>query len=267
MNQSVQPSNVFSELWFMVPRLPFTPRAEVHNLRSSLAEIEELLGIRKMEMHNGVAVIPVDGVLASGVSPIDRLYGFRGYEEIQQDLEAAVAASDVRGIVLSINSPGGQASGMLETATMVAVANQSKPVYAHTSTLAASAAYGIARGARAFYATPSAIVGSIGTYMVVHDVSKMFAQAGIETNLFASGKFKGAGTMGTAVTDEQKAQFQSVVNELAGQFKSFVQMRAPQVPDEAMEGQAVVAGQTGRSLNLVDSLATLAATIRDAGGA
>lgn len=257
MNQIAQPANIFSELWFMVPRLPFAPRADLLGMKANLDELEEMLGIRKMEMVGSVAVIPVDGILASGVAPIDRLFGFTGYEQIAQDIHSAIASESVNSIVLSINSPGGQATGMLETAAMVIEADAAKPVVAHTSTLAASSAYGIASGARKLYSTPSAIVGAIGTYMVVYDVSKMFEEAGIHTNLFASGKFKGAGVMGTSLTDDQKVQFMSVVGELAAQFKGMVHSRRKDMPSEAMEGQSVVAGYTGMDMKFVDEMMTL----------
>jgi signal peptide peptidase SppA len=254
---------ICSDVWFMVPRLPHTPHADLIHAEMDVAQLKKLLGIRSTELVNGVAVIPVDGVLASGVSMLDELFGFTGYERVLKDVREAIENPDVRGLVLSINSPGGQASGMIETASAIAEATKQKQIIAHTATLAASAAHGLARGATTFYATPSAIVGSIGTYMAITDMSRMAEAMGIKVNLIASGPFKGAGMPGTEVTKEQLAQFQTVVDELAGQFKAFELSRAPHTKEEAMQGQAVTGSQS-IALGLADSLASLDEAIADA---
>ena len=54
---------------------------------------------------------------------------------------------EVRAILLDIDSPGGEATGMFATAKLVSAVNKTKPVVAFVNDVAASAAYGIASAA------------------------------------------------------------------------------------------------------------------------
>ena len=84
-------------------------------------------------------------------------------------------------------------------------------------------------------------MGSIGVLLPVVDRSEAYAKAGIKVEVFAAGKFKGAGVPGTSLTDDQRHWIQEGVNETWGQFKDAVRSRR-NVPNEAMEGQHFAAG-------------------------
>jgi len=64
--------------------------------------------------------------------------------------------------------------------------------------------------------------------------------------VFAAGKFKGMGTPGVPLSEEQRALLQADVEEIAADFKEAVLARGRRIPDEAMEGQSFSARKAQR---------------------
>jgi ClpP class serine protease len=117
----------------------------------------------------GIAHIPVLGALTN--SP-DFFFSFFGggntvYGDIAEGVRAANADPNIERIVLEVSSPGGDIAGLYDTAT--AIADSAKPVEAHVTDLAASAAYGLAASAdKIVLNNPMALVGSIGVVATLH---------------------------------------------------------------------------------------------------
>jgi ClpP class serine protease len=97
-----------------------------------------------------------------------------------------LADSDVKAIVLDVDSPGGVISGVAELAgELRGLRGGAKPIVAHADYLVASAAYWIASQADEIIATPSALVGSVGVYSMHVDQSGWLEQLGIKVTLVA----------------------------------------------------------------------------------
>lgn len=167
-----------------------------------------------------VATVRVEGTLMKRASSL----GGSGTVQMRRDIRQAANDAEVSAILLAVDSPGGTVAGTDELAREVRAAAKKKPVYAFVSDLAASAAYWVASQADAVFAnSETALVGSIGTIMTVYDVSRAAEAQGVEAVVFATGPLKGAGTEGTAVTEEQRAYFQSIVDAAQGSFDAAVQ--------------------------------------------
>ena len=216
------------------------------------------------EIIDGVAVIPVKGVIAKGISSMDRISGATDVDEIGEMISVAVADESVDAIVLDVDSPGGSVAGVPELSDAVYAATKSKPVIAHTASLMASAAYWISAKANAIYATQSAEVGSIGVYLPILDESGAYAAAGYRMEVLKSAEspLKGAGIPGTSLTPEQRADLQAGVDYLYGMFAQAIKMRRKPA-SEAMRGQTLFGAQA-LSAGLVDSIGSLTDAIRDA---
>ena len=133
-----------------------------------------------------LAIIPIEGVLTKD-GPA--WYG-SNYDTISKAIETAAADPDVKHIVLSVDSPGGEVTGLPETAQVVAEAAKVKPVTAMVTGQSASAAYWLTTQARDVVLTPSGEVGSIGVRMMHMDVSKMMDNAGVKVTELFSGDHK-----------------------------------------------------------------------------
>jgi hypothetical protein len=104
---------------------------------------------REYETSDGVAVLPIMGSLVSRGMGVRPASGLTGYQEIGAAFGQAMADPDVLGIMLEVDSPGGESSLALETARHLASFRGQKPVWAVVSPQAASAAYGLASAADA----------------------------------------------------------------------------------------------------------------------
>ncbi len=143
---------------------------------------------RVMSVRHGVAIIPVTGVLyrADDID-FDRAgYGVSTYARIAIDVQTALDSSEVHALVLAVDSPGGQISGMQECAMQIRAAAARKPVWGHIDGEAASAAYGILCAVERITASPMAMAGSLGAIIGMYDMSEMLKQMGITEYEFIS---------------------------------------------------------------------------------
>ena len=68
---------------------------------------------------SGIAVIPIHGTLVKRVLGMEAASGLTSYGGIAQEIDAALADPLVQGILLDIDSPGGEASGGFELARQI----------------------------------------------------------------------------------------------------------------------------------------------------
>jgi len=207
--------------------------------------------IPDMETVDGVAIVPVIGAIANNIPQIFKAFGFCDCADIAANIAIAEADPNVEAIILDIDSPGGTVGGVIELAERIEAA--SKPIYSHTSGMAASAAYWIASATDGVFMSKSAEVGSIGVYSALQDTVKMFEMFGVRVELFKSGKYKATGFPGVALSDDQRAQIQSEVDHIYGMFKSHLLANRPSVQDDAMQGQTFM-GQLAVDAGLADML-------------
>ena len=126
-----------------------------------------LANTHDVTVRDGVATIPIVGPIFRRANLFTQISGGTSVELLARDFARAVADTSVRGILLSIDSPGGEANGIGELAAMIASARPVKPIVAYVSGMGASAAYWLAAAAGEVVVDASAIVGSIGTVVAV----------------------------------------------------------------------------------------------------
>ena len=110
----------------------------------------------------GVAIIPVTGPLFRYANIFTAVSGASSYELIARDFTAALENPQIKGIILDIDSPGGEVNGVSELSNMVYAARGKKPVVAYASGDAASGAYWIASAADEIVVSDTSALGSIG---------------------------------------------------------------------------------------------------------
>ena len=224
--------------------------------QSSMEEDEDGLNIDD----DGICTIDVTGPLTKEASFYSWLFGGTSTDAVVADIAKAEADPAVKGILLNIDSPGGQAAGMVDLFN--AVNGTKKPTASYLGSVAASAAYWCAAGSDMICAGPLSLVGSIGTYMVVPDTSKAAAAEGVKVNVVSSGGMKGAGVPGTKVTQEQLDDVQRVVNEINAHFIDGVAQGRSSVlsrdrVNQLADGRVHV-GAKAVDIGLVDKIGTVA---------
>ncbi len=115
---------------------------------------------RPYDVIDGVAVVPISGVLVHGDAY--SWWGQTSYGSIRASLEQAATDAEVRAIVLHVDSPGGEVSGCFDLADRIFAMRDVKPIAALVDEYACSAAYALASSAEQILAPRTAVIGSIG---------------------------------------------------------------------------------------------------------
>ena len=217
-------------------------------------------------LDTGVGIVPLIGPLMKGKSK----YGGTDSRDARRALRAVSQDNDVKSVLLYIDSPGGTVAGTSELAADVAELAKDKPVRAYIEDLGASAAYWVASQANTITANSAAMVGSIGTMLVVEDSSKAAENAGVAVHVISSGKLKGVGVDGAPVTEEQLNYLEGQIYGLNKLFTSAVASgRGISVGDVSArwgDGRVMLADEA-YSTGLVDNIASLDATLEAMGRA
>jgi signal peptide peptidase SppA len=117
------------------------------------------------DVASGIAVLPIYGVITARPDLYTAIFGGISLVQIQTALEHAIANSNVKTILLDIDSPGGVAVGPSELAEFIR--KSPKPVIAYVGRNCCSAAYWIASACTKIIAHKSALLGSIGVVSAV----------------------------------------------------------------------------------------------------
>src|SRR6266496_532991 len=124
-----------------------------HGEKADIAAIEARLG-KPLDnkppvytVKNGVAILPVEGIIEQRMSMFESLSGAVSTERISAMLANALGNPQAHSIVLAIDSPGGQVSGVQLLAREIFDARSKKPIVAVTDSMMASAAYWIGSAA------------------------------------------------------------------------------------------------------------------------
>jgi signal peptide peptidase SppA len=185
------------------------------------ADDDPMSEYRPYRVEGGVLTIPVKGALLNG---FPYAYGevATGYEYIAAAIRRGVADSDVRGIALQIDSPGGMVAGNFDLADAIFAARERKPIRAYAAESAYSAAYSIASAADRVSVARTGGVGSIGVVTMHVDMSKALAEAGYEVTYIYAGKHKVEGNPFEPLGDDARARIQARIDNLYSIFVSTV---------------------------------------------
>lgn len=207
----------------------------------------------------GVAVITITGSLVNRGAWVGASSGLTSFEGIGHQLQSAARDPKVKSIILDIESPGGEAVGAMETASLVRTVNAAKPVYASINGMACSAAYAIASGARAIVSIPSGLAGSIGVVMLHADVSRALDKAGVTPTLVHAGARKTDGNPYEPLSNDVRASLQAEVDKYYSLFLATVAagrgQRLSATAARATEARTFI-GADAKAAGLVDEIAT-----------
>jgi protease-4 len=119
--------------------------------------------------------------------------GPNGYLEINKALRKAFEDPKTKGVIMSINSPGGspvQSHQIHAEMRRLQEKYPEKPLYAVFGDIGASGGYFVATGANGIYADPSSLVGSIGVTSAGFGFVDILGKLGIERRNYTSGEHK-----------------------------------------------------------------------------
>jgi signal peptide peptidase SppA len=201
-------------------------------------------------------VIPIEGVLTND----DPWYGTT-YTQIQSALARAAEDPSIEGVILHVDSPGGETTGLQETAAAIANLSKVKPVRAMVTGMAASAAYWLVSQATDITLTPSGEVGSVGVRATHVDISEALDSMGVNVTEMHAGKYKTEFSPFAPLSEESKAYMQGLLDNTHQKFQDAIASgRGARVSKEmtaSKYGDArLVSAADAKAHGLVDHLAS-----------
>lgn len=127
---------------------------------------------RRMRMRDGVALIAIDGPIFRYADMFTDMSGGVTTDAIAKDFQRAMDDPGVLAVLLVIDSPGGEATGISELADMIYANRATKPIGAYGEGMVASAACWLASATEVIGVEATTWVGSIGTVIGVPDPTK-----------------------------------------------------------------------------------------------
>ena len=215
-------------------------------------------------MRTGIAVIPIYGSLVKRTVGLQVESGLTSYASIANQIDSAVADPTVSGIVLDIDSPGGEAAGVFELSRRIRTAGQTKPIWAVANDAAFSAAYAIAASAERLFITETAGVGSIGVIALHVDQSAKDATDGLRYTAITAGEHKNDFSPHEPLSVQAHASLQAEVDRLYALFTDQVaQMRG--IKPQAVRGTqaALFFGGDAVKAGLADGVLSLDAAVSE----
>ena len=205
----------------------------------------------------GVALLRLSGVMSPKANLFMRVSGGISTQLASQQIESAAADQRVRGIVLALDTPGGNVVGVPEFADTVRWAAGQKPLVVHTDNQLCSAGYWVGSAANAIYISgPVVTVGSIG---VVVD-REYDPQTRYRTESITAGRYKRLAQPDAPLSDEARAVVQADVDYVYTLFVDAVAAHRGVTAEEVLEHMAdgrVFRGRQAQDAGLVDGVSTL----------
>jgi signal peptide peptidase SppA len=207
---------------------------------------------------NGIAIVPIIGSLVNRGAYIGASSGLTSYEGITEQLKKASTDSEVRGILLDMNTPGGEAAGTFEVSKLIMEIRKKKPVVAMVADMACSAGYAIASAANQIYTTQTGVLGSIGVVWVHFDRSQQMQNDGIKPTILHAGARKAEGNPFEPLSRVTKANFQAEIDKLHTLFIETVLEGRPSLKEADLRATeaAVFMGQDAVKIGLADGVST-----------
>lgn len=213
------------------------------------------------EGSNKVAVIPVQGAIASADSSLGGAQPTVTPEGLADALAQAADDEGVRAVVLEVNSPGGgvTASDEMHQSIVDFKKNTEKPVVVSMGDTAASGGYYISTAADEIVANETTLTGSLGVIFQLNNFEELADKYGYKQVIIKSGEFKDIGNAFRQITPEEREIFQSLVDESYAEFVDVISSGRG-IPEDRVREIAdgrIYSGQRAKELGLVDSFGGL----------
>ena len=170
-----------------------------------------------------------------------------------------------RGLILTIDSGGGDANATEILYNKLMEISEIKPVYAYVEGMAASGAYWMACAAGKIYCMRTSLVGSIGVISMMPNVSGMLRKIGIDVSVMKVGEHKDMLSPFRAMDDEEKRRYQLLLNDIFETFRVEVGKRR-KLSEEEMARAAtgeVFTPSAAQEMKLIDGIMPYDQVVKD----
>ena len=215
---------------------------------------------RLLRRQGDTAVVSLWGLLTRRFNMLTWWYGGTSMEGFAAALQQAIDDAEIRSVVISIDSPGGSYDGTPELTKQIRSQRGAKGagrIVAVADSMAASAAYWVGSAFERLYVAPSGGVGSIGTWMMHMDYSRMLDGEGITPTMLRSPQWKADLSPFESLPEESKEHYQQLVDGITAEFVAAVAshrgVSAAVVRERFGQGR-MVQSKEARAAGMVDGI-------------
>jgi signal peptide peptidase SppA len=206
----------------------------------------------------GIAWLPVRDVLVRRDGEIDAdSTELESYAHIGTAIRACMADARVKGVLLDVDSCGGESGGLFDLCADIRAASAIKPIWALANDDCLSAAYAIASATSRVWVTRTGSVGSVGVIALHTDQSGFDAANGIRFEYVYAGAHKADFNPHEPLNNDARAELQTEIDRLyaifVGQVAAYRGMPAEAV---AATEAAVFYGENSIAAGLADDIGT-----------
>lgn len=179
-------------------------------------------------------------------------------DAIIKEIEEAKSNTKIKGVLFSINSPGGAVAPSIDIAYAIKELAALKPVIAYGGDVMASGGYYSAIYATKIIANPGGMVGSIGVIMEGANIEPLMEKIGIKTQIVKQGTYKEIGTMTREWTPQERQELETLTKDTYDMFvKDVLSARKLNPANAANFADAhVYSAARAQSVGLIDMVGT-----------
>jgi len=185
---------------------------------------------------NGVAVIPITGILRDEVDYAVRWGRASSYQVLEREYRTALDNQRVNGVMGYFDTPGGSAIGVKRLADLIFGMRGDKPLLAYVQGVCGSAGFYLAAAHDRIEATADSLVGSVGSIYPHMEMSGMLEEFGIGATLFVNedSPKKAHGNIYEPLSDEAKETLQQFTDSYGRSFIDDVARYRSVTPDKVI---------------------------------
>jgi protease IV len=174
-------------------------------------------------------------------------------ERLIKQVQAAAKDADVKGVLLTVDSPGGLVADSHQIYHELKQLSEKKPVFVQMKRMAASGGYYIAMGAGPqgrIFAEPTTWTGSIGVIIPRFDAAALVEKIGVASDPLKTGPFKDALSPFRPLDDAERKIWENILGQSFAQFVNVIDTNR-----ENLDETQVKALATGQIYTASDALA------------
>ena len=223
-------------------------------------------GMDMMAMGPGVAIVRIDGPIEL-TGPAGFMGRPSGAEAVVRHLADIERDSNIKAVIIRINSPGGTVAATQEIFhKILALRKKNIVVVASMGDIAASGGYYIAAACNHIVANYGTITGSIGVIAFSPNLKNLMDKFGIKMNVIKSGKYKDILATHRDMSSEERALLQEMIDLSYHKFVSDIALGRNMNQNDiypVADGR-VMSAETALKYKLVDQLGTFDEAINKA---
>ncbi|WP_434684315.1 signal peptide peptidase SppA [Pseudanabaena minima] len=222
-------------------------------------QMDEELNLKKVLDRDRLELVSLDGAITGARASAS------GAMAVRDRLRELIEEESVKGVLLSINSPGGTVGASKELYEAVKDLSEVKPVVVSMLDQATSGGYYAASSATKIYANAGTLTGSIGVILSGFNAKELLDRVGIQPQTIKTGPYKDIFSPFRELGEPERQLLQDLLQSTYQEFITDVSKGRKldlEVVRKLADGR-LYTGQQAKDNKLVDAIGTLDVAIAD----